>query len=145
MANISIKSHSILSKIGISLYKTRKSLDQSLTPEIFLQKRDDIHEVLPDKLENNTNEEIALFIAIMNTMTSEDPLINETKIAANSNRDLDIELLNFDEYKSVKNIISFGVTINSKINLIKAPLINEILRKPDLKKPLWEKIKNRAH
>ena len=145
MANISIKSHSILSKIGISLYKTRKSLDQSLTSEIFLQKRDDILAVLPDTLENHSNEEIALFIAIMNTMTSEDPLINETKIAANSNRDLDIELLNFDEYKSVKNIISFGVTINSKINLIKAPLINEILRKPDLKKPLWEKIKNRAH
>ena len=145
MANISIKSHSILSKIGISLYKTRKSLDQSLTSEIFLQKRDDILAVLPDTLENHSNEEIALFIAIMNTMTSEDPLINETKIAANSNRDLDIELLNFDEYKSVKNIISFGVTINSKINLIKAPLINEMLRKPDLKKPLWEKIKNRAH
>ena len=145
MANISIKSHSILSKIGISLYKTRKSLDQSLTPEIFLQKRDDILAVLPDTLENHSNEEIALFIAIMNTMTSENPLINETKIAANSNRDLDIELLNFDEYKSVKNIISFGVTINSKINLIKAPLINEILRKPDLKKSLWEKIKNRAH
>ena len=145
MANISIKSHSILSKIGISLYKTRKSLDQSLTSEIFLQKRDDILAVLPDTLENHSNEEIALFIAIMNTMTSENPLINETKIAANSNRDLDIELLNFDEYKSVKNIISFGVTINSKINLIKAPLINEILRKPDLKKPLWEKIKNRAH
>jgi len=145
MANISIKSHSILSKIGISLYKTRKSLDQSLTAEIFLQKRDDILAVLPDTLENHSNEEIALFIGIMNTMTSEDPLINETKIAANSNRDLDIELLNFDEYKSVKNIISFGVTINSKINLIKAPLINEILRKPDLKKPLWEKIKNRAH
>lgn len=145
MANISIKSHSILSKIGISLYKTRKSLDQSLTPEIFLQKRDDILAVLPDTLENHSNEEIALFIGIMNTMTSEEPLINETKIAANSNRDLDIELLNFDEYKSVKNIISFGVTINSKINLIKAPLINEILRKPDLKKPLWDKIKNRAH
>ena len=145
MANISIKSHSILSKIGISLYKTRKSLDQSLTAEIFLQKRDDILAVLPDTLENHSNEEIALFIAIMNTMTSENPLINETKIAANSNRDLDIELLNFDEYKSVKNIISFGVTINSKINLIKAPLINEILRKPDLKKALWEKIKNRAH
>ncbi|MFL2725884.1 MAG: hypothetical protein ACJ0F7_02760 [Gammaproteobacteria bacterium] len=145
MANISIKSHSILSKIGISLYKTRKSLDQSLTAEIFLQKRDDILAVLPDTLENHSNEEIALFIGIMNTMTSEEPLINETKIAANSNRDLDIELLNFDEYKSVKNIISFGVTINSKINLIKAPLINEILRKPDLKKPLWEKIKNRAH
>jgi len=145
MANISIKSHSILSKIGISLYKTRKSLDQSLTSEIFLQKRDDILAVLPDTLENHSNEEIALFIGIMNTMTSEEPLINETKIAANSNRDLDIELLNFDEYKSVKNIISFGVTINSKINLIKAPLINEILRKPDLKKPLWEKIKNRAH
>ena len=143
MANISIKSHSILSKIGISLYKTRKSLDQSLTSEIFLQKRDDILAVLPDKLENHSNEEIALFIAIMNTMTSENPLINETKIVANSNRDLDIELLNFDEYKSVKNIISFGVTINSKINLIKAPLINEILRKPDLKKHLWEKIKNR--
>ena len=145
MANISIKSHSILSKIGISLYKTRKSLDQSLTAEIFLQKRDDILAVLPDTLENHSNEEIALFIGIMNTMTSEEPLINETKIAANSNRDLDIELLNFDEYKSVKNIISFGVTINSKINLIKAPLINEILRKPDLKKALWEKIKNRAH
>ena len=145
MANISIKSHSILSKIGISLYKTRKSLDQSLTAEIFLQKRDDILAVLPDTLENHSNEEIALFIAIMNTMTSEEPLINETKIVANSNRDLDIELLNLDEYKSVKNIISFGVTINSKINLIKAPLINEILRKPDLKKPLWEKIKNRAH
>ena len=145
MANISIKSHSILSKIGISLYKTRKSLDQSLTAEIFLQKRDDILAVLPDTLENHSNEEIALFIGIMNTMTSEEPLINETKIAANSNRDLDIELLNFDEYKSVKNIISFGITINSKINLIKAPLINEILRKPDLKKPLWEKIKNRAH
>ena len=112
---------------------------------IFLQKRYDILAVLPDTLENHSNEEIALFIGIMNTMTSEEPLINETKIAANSNRDLDIELLNFDEYKSVKNIISFGVTINSKINLIKAPLINEILRKPDLKKPLWEKIKNRAH
>ena len=145
MANISIKSHSILSKIGISLYKTRKSLDQSLTAEIFLQKRDDILAVLPDTLENHSNEEIALFIGIMNTMTSEEPLINETKIAANSNRDLDIELLNFDEYKSVKNIISFGVTINSKINLKKQPLKNEMLRKIDLKKPLWEKIKNRAH
>ena len=79
MANISIKSHSILSKIGISLYKTRKSLDQSLTAEIFLQKRDDILAVLPDKLENHSNKEIALFIAIMNTMTSTNPIINEIK------------------------------------------------------------------
>ena len=116
-----------------------------MTAEIFLQKRDDILAVLPDKLENHSNKEIALFIAIMNTMTTTNPIINEIKIPANSNKDLDIELINYDEYKSVKNIISFGVTINSKINLIKAPLISDILRKPDLKKPLWEKIKNRAH
>ena len=141
MTTISIKSQIILSKLGISLYKQRKNHNQIFSDEIIFHKRDNILALLPKKLNSHTTNQINLFTSIMQTMTSNDPIIFESIQKYTSNVQIKSYCKQHNQLSSIKAIISFGVQIDKPENLIQAPLLEELINDPSLKRPLWEDIK----
>ena len=141
MAIISSKSYSILSKMGISTYQRRKSLGQNMLNEIILHKRDSVLAILSTPLKDYTKEEQSLFLSIMKTITSENPLIEESLNSYNPLEKNELSSLILAKSISVKGIISFGVAVDLSDSFIQAPCLKAIIDNPAAKKPLWEDIK----
>jgi len=141
MAIISSKSYSILSKIGISTYQRRKSLGQNMLNEIILHKRDSVLAILSTPLKDYSKEEQGLFLSIMKTITSENPLIEESLNSYNPLEKNELSSLILAKSISVKGIISFGVAVDLSDSFIQAPCLKAIIDNPAAKKPLWEDIK----
>tara|TARA_B100000780_G_scaffold65505_1_gene43034 strand:+ start:46 stop:486 length:441 start_codon:yes stop_codon:yes gene_type:complete len=141
MAIISSKSYSILSKMGISTYQRRKSLGQNMLNEIILHKRDSVLAILSTPLKDYSKEEQSLFLSIMKTITSENPLIEESLNSYNPLEKNELSSLILAKSISVKGIISFGVAVDLSDSFIQAPCLKAIIDNPAAKKPLWEDIK----
>ena len=140
MKIISSKSQIILAKIGIPTYKSRDKLGQNSSDKIILHKRDKILALLQFPLQSYTKQEQNLFISIMNTMTSQKPLIEEFSETFNSNKSNELSFIVQKASLQTRGVISFGIPIEIKSPFIQAPSLALILDNPALKKPLWEKI-----
>ena len=141
MAIISSKSYSILSKMGISTYQRRKNLGQNMLNEVILHKRDSVLVILSTPLKDYSKEEQSLFLSIMKTITSENPLIEESLNSYNPIEKNGLSSLILAKSTSVKGIISFGVAVDLADSFIQAPCLKTIIDNPAAKKPLWEDIK----
>jgi hypothetical protein len=141
MAIISSKSYSILSKMGISTYQRRKNLGQNMLNEVILHKRDSVLVILSTPLKDYSKEEQSLFLSIMKTITSENPLIEESLNSYNPLEKNGLSSLILAKSTSVKGIISFGVAVDLADSFIQAPCLKTIIDNPAAKKPLWEDIK----
>ena len=80
MTIISSKSASILSNMEIPLYKKRKSLGQNQAIEVTLHKRDDVVAILPIPFKEIPEDQKQLFLSIMKTITSQNPIIEEVSL-----------------------------------------------------------------
>ena len=141
MKMISSKSKVILAKIGIPTYVKRDNLGQNFLNTIILHKRDKILALLELPLIKHTKEEQDLFISIMNTMTCQKPLIEEFSKSFNSKDTKELSSVIQMASNKTNGIISFGIPINTTTKFIQAASLSSIIDNPDLKKPLWEKIK----
>lgn len=141
MKMISSKSKVILAKIGIPIYVKRDNLGQNFMNTIILHKRDKILALLELPLIKHTKEEQDLFISIMNTMTCQKPLIEEFSKSFNPKDTKELSSIIQMASNKTNGIISFGIPINTTNKFIQAPSLSSIIDNPDLKKPLWEKIK----
>lgn len=141
MKMISSKSKVILAKIGIPTYVKRDNLGQNFLNTIILHKRDKILALLELPLIKHTKEEQDLFISIMNTMTCQKPLIEEFSKSFNPKDTKELSSIIQMASNKTNGIISFGIPINTTNKFIQAPSLSSIIDNPDLKKPLWEKIK----
>ena len=141
MKMISSKSKVILAKIGIPTYVKRDHLGQNFLNTIILHKRDKILALLELPLIKHTKEEQDLFISIMNTMTCQKPLIEEFSKSFNPKDTKELGSIIQMASNKTNGIISFGIPINTTTKFIQAPSLSSIIDNPDLKKPLWEKIK----
>ena len=141
MKMISSKSKVILAKIGIPTYVKRDHLGQNFLNTIILHKRDKILALLELPLIKHTKEEQDLFISIMNTMTCQKPLIEEFSKSFNPKDTKELSSVIQMASNKTNGIISFGIPINTTTKFIQAPSLSSIIDNPDLKKPLWEKIK----
>ena len=141
MKMISSKSKVILAKIGIPIYVKRDNLGQNFMNTIILHKRDKILALLELPLIKHTKVEQDLFISIMNTMTCQKPLIEEFYKSFNPKDTKELSSIIQMASNKTNGIISFGIPINTTNKFIQAPSLSSIIDNPDLKKPLWEKIK----
>ena len=141
MKTISPKSKAILAKIGIITYKRRENLGQNFLDSIVFHKRDSIMALLQSPLDSHTKEEQNLFISIMNTMTSQKPLIEEFSESFDSNNKNEPSLVIKRFSKETKGIISFGISADIKNSFIQAPSLASMIDNQELKKPLWKTIK----
>jgi hypothetical protein len=74
-------------------------------------------------------------------MTSNDPIVFESIEKYTSNVQINAYCKQHNQLSSIKAIISFGIQIDKPENLIQAPLLEELINDPSLKRPLWEDIK----
>ena len=127
--------------MGISTYKRRKNLGQNMLNEVILHKRDSVLVILSTPLKDYSKEEQSLFMSIMKTITSENPLIEESLNSYNPLEKNGLSSLILAKSTSVKGIISFGVAVDLADSFIQAPCLKTIIDNPAAKKPLWEDIK----
>ena len=64
----------------IPLYKKRKSLGQNQAIEVTLHKRDDVVAILPIPFKEIPEDQKQLFLSIMKTITSQNPIIEEVSL-----------------------------------------------------------------
>lgn len=127
--------------MGISTYQRRKNLGQNMLNEVILHKRDSVLVILSTPLKDYSKEEQSLFMSIMKTITSENPLIEESLNSYNPLEKNGLSSLILAKSTSVKGIISFGVAVDLADSFIQAPCLKTIIDNPAAKKPLWEDIK----
>ena len=127
--------------MGISTYQRRKNLGQNMLNEVILHKRDSVLVILSTPLKDYSKEEQSLFLSIMKTITSENPLIEESLNSYNPLEKNGLSSLILAKSTSVKGIISFGVAVDLADSFIQAPCLKTIIDNPAAKKPLWEDIK----
>ena len=127
--------------MGISTYQRRKNLGQNMLNEVILHKRDSVLVILSTPLKDYSKEEPSLFMSIMKTITSENPLIEESLNSYNPLEKNGLSSLILAKSTSVKGIISFGVAVDLADSFIQAPCLKTIIDNPAAKKPLWEDIK----
>jgi DNA polymerase III psi subunit len=89
----------------------------------------------------HTKEEQDLFVSIMNTMTCQKPLIEEFSKSFDPKDTKELSSIIQMASNKTNGIISFGIPINTTTKFIQAASLSSIIDNPDLKKPLWEKIK----
>ena len=143
MTIISSKSASILSNMEIPLYKKRKSLGQNQAIEVTLHKRDDVVAILPIPFKEIPEDQKQLFLSIMKTITSQNPIIEEVSLDLGS-KNMQLSYFFENVSKKPKGFISFfdKVILNdTKSIFIQAPEISNLMENQELKKVLWQKIK----
>ena len=141
MTIISSKSQTILLNIGIPTYIKRENLGQKSSKSIIFHKRDKVLALLLKPLEKYSNEEQSLFISIMNTMSSRNSKNEELTESFDFKSDKQLNEIIQKKYNKSEIIISFGLKIKLDIDVIQAPSLSSIISNPNLKRPLWEKIK----
>ena len=136
-------SSSILSYMEIKLYKKRKSLVLNQAIEVTLHKRDDVVAILPIPFKEIPEDQKQLFLSIMKTITSQNPIIEEVSLDLGS-KNMQLSYFFENVSKKPKGFISFfdKVILNdTKSIFIQAPEISNLMESQELKKVLWQKIK----
>ena len=141
MTIISSKSQTILLNIGIPTFIKRENLGQKSSKSIIFHKRDKVLALLLKPLEKYSKEEQSLFISIMNTMSSRNSKNEELSESFDFKSDKQLNEIIQKKYNKSEIIISFGLKAKLDIDVIKAPSLSSIISNPNLKRPLWEKIK----
>ena len=141
MTIISSKSQTILLNIGIPTFIKRENLGQKSSKSIIFHKRDKVLALLLKPLEKYSKEEQSLFISIMNTMSSRNSKNEELTESVDLKSDKQLDEIIQKKYNKSEIIISFGLKTKLDIDVIQAPSLSSIISNPNLKRPLWEKIK----
>ena len=141
MTIISSKSQTILLNIGIPTFIKRENLGQKSSKSIIFHKRDKVLALLLKPLEKYSKEEQSLFISIMNTMSSRNSKNEELSESFDLKSDKQLNEIIQKKYNKSEIIISFGLKAKLDIDVIHAPSLSSIISNPNLKRPLWEKIK----
>ena len=141
MTIISSKSQTILLNIGIPTFIKRENLGQKSSKLIIFHKRDKVLALLLKPLEKYSKEEQSLFISIMNTMSSRNSKNEELSESFDLKSDKQLNEIIQKKYNKSEIIISFGLKAKLDIDVIQAPSLSSIISNPNLKRPLWEKIK----
>ena len=139
---LSNKSQYILSKIGIPLFRDTKNSFENNEYSIHFFQKDNILTLHSNSVDEYSEKEIKLLEAIINAVKGSDEPTSIGSKAVSSLHPLEIN--QFTKSKPFKAVIIFSDTI--KFYQIKNPIISptlqEMITDPNLKKVLWNKLKN---
>jgi DNA polymerase III psi subunit len=141
MITSSIKTNLILKEIGVTRYSLRSNKEKTNDKEIHIYQKGNILTLLEICFNDLPQDQVDLLKAIVGT------------IKTNESNEL-IESISFKSINDVNKIISSkkelggiiaftkdNLEIESPLPIIRSNTLEEIIKNPSLKKPLWEKIK----
>jgi len=141
MITSSIKTNLILKEIGVTRYSFRSDKETTNDQEIYTYQKGNILTLLDICFNDLSEDQASLLKAIVNAIKS------------NQSNEI-IETIHFESTKDLEKIISSkkelagiiifnndNYQINMPIPVIRSNTLQEIIKTPSLKKPLWEKIK----
>lgn len=136
-----IKTNLILKEIGVTRYSLRSNKEKTNDKEIHIYQKGNILTLLEICFNDLPQDQVDLLKAIVGT------------IKTNESNEL-IESISFKSINDVNKIISSkkelggiiaftkdNLEIESPLPIIRSNTLEEIIKNPSLKKPLWEKIK----
>jgi DNA polymerase III psi subunit len=141
MITSSIKTNLILKEIGVTRYSLRSNKEKTNDKEIHIYQKGNILTLLEICFNDLPQNQVDLLKAIVGTIKTNESNELIESISFKSTNDVNKIISSKKELEGIIAFTKDNLEIESPLPIIRSNTLEEIIKNPSLKKPLWEKIK----
>jgi predicted lactoylglutathione lyase len=141
MITSSIKTNLILKEIGVTRYSLRSNKEKTNDKEIHIYQKGNILTLLEICFNDLPQDQVDLLKAIVGTIKTNESNELIESISFKSTNDVNKIISSKKELGGIIAFTKDNLEIESPLPIIRSNTLEEIIKNPSLKKPLWEKIK----
>jgi predicted lactoylglutathione lyase len=141
MITSSIKTNLILKEIGVTRYSLRSNKEKTNDKEIHIYQKGNILTLLEICFNDLPQNQVDLLKAIVGTIKTNESNELIESISFKSTNDVNKIISSKKELGGIIAFTKDNLEIESPLPIIRSNTLEEIIKNPSLKKPLWEKIK----
>ena len=141
MITSSIKTNLILKEIGVTRYSLRSNKEKTNDKEIHIYQKGNILTLLEICFNDLPQDQIDLLKAIVGAIKPNDSNELIESISFKSINDLHKMISSKKELIGIIAFTKDNLEIESSLPVLRSNTLEEIIKNPSLKKPLWENIK----
>ena len=141
MITSSIKTNLILKEIGVTRYSLRSNKEKTNDKEIHIYQKGNILTLLEICFNDLPQDQLDLLKAIVGTIKPNDSNELIESISFKSINDLHKMISSKKELIGIIAFTKDNLEIESSLPVLRSNTLEEIIKNPSLKKPLWENIK----
>jgi DNA polymerase III psi subunit len=141
MITSSIKTNLILKEIGVTRYSLRSKKEKTNDKEIHIYQKGNILTLLEICFNDLPQDQVDLLKAIVGTIKTNESNELIESISFKSTNDVNKIISSKKELGGIIAFTKDNLEIESPLPIIRSNTLEEIIKNPSLKKPLWEKIK----
>jgi DNA polymerase III psi subunit len=141
MITSSIKTNLILKEIGVTRYSLRSNKEKTNDKEIHIYQKGNILTLLEICFNDLPQDQADLLKAIVGAIKPNEPNEVIESISFESNNDIHKMISSKKELAGIIVFTKDNLEIETSLPIIRSNSLEEIIKNPSLKKPLWENIK----
>ena len=141
MITSSIKTNLILKEIGVTRYSLRSNKEKTNDKEIHIYQKGNILTLLEICFNDLPQDQLDLLKAIVGAIKPNDSNELIESISFKSINDLHKMISSKKELSGIIAFTKDNLEIETSLPIIRSNTLEEIIKNPSLKKPLWENIK----
>lgn len=141
MITSSIKTNLILKEIGVTRYSLRSNKEKTNDKEIHIYQKGNILTLLEICFNDLPQDQVDLLKAIVASIKTNESNELIESISFKSTNDVNKIISSKKELGGIIAFTKDNLEIESPLPIIRSNTLEEIIKNPSLKKPLWEKIK----
>ena len=141
MITSSIKTNLILKEIGVTRYSLRSNKEKTNDKEIHIYQKGNILTLLEICFNDLPHDQADLLKAIVGAIKPNEPNEVIESISFESSNDIHKMVLSKKELAGIIVFTKDNLEIETSLPIIRSNSLEEIIKNPSLKKPLWENIK----
>jgi predicted lactoylglutathione lyase len=141
MITSSIKTNLILKEIGVTRYSLRSNKEKTNDKEIHIYQKGNILTLLEICFNDLPHDQADLLKAIVGAIKPNEPNEVIESISFESNNDIHKMISSKKELAGIIVFTKDNLEIETSLPIIRSNSLEEVIKTPSLKKPLWENIK----
>ena len=141
MITSSIKTNLILKEIGVTRYSLRSNKEKTNDKEIHIYQKGNILTLLEICFNDLPQDQADLLKAIVGAIKPNEPNEVIESIRFESSNDIHKMISSKKELAGIIVFTKDNLEIETSLPIIRSNSLEEIIKNPSLKKPLWENIK----
>ena len=141
MITSSIKTNLILKEIGVTRYSLRSNKEKTNDKEIHIYQKGNILTLLEICFNDLQQDQADLLKAIVSAIKPDESNELIESISFESRNDIDKMISSKKELAGIIVFTKDNLEIETSLPIIRSNALEEIIKNPSLKKPLWEIIK----
>ena len=141
MITSSIKTNLILKEIGVTRYSLRSNKEKTNDKEIHIYQKGNILTLLEICFNDLPQDQADLLKAIIGAIKPNEPNELIESISFGSSNDIHKMISSKKELAGIIVFTKDNLEIETSLPIIRSNTLEEIIKNPNLKKPLWENIK----